>query len=333
FVWDSRSGELRFDRDGPAQRGVMALALDRSAERLVWAADGGNLRVWDTTTGDKLAGMRVDGLGFVAAVAIAEDGRVATGDRDKGRVSVWDPVREALLAECRGVPGPVRALAFEPSGVRLAVASEDGSLQLFDSRSGHELRRWQVGETHPRRLSFDDEGLRLVAAGPGSTWTWIDTRSVAAPEDVVVGLPLDAPILRDVDETPPTFPEDGRVPMARLAVPGYDPPELRSDPAPWTLEDFPPRVQILAGKTILTTGYPIATESLGDGDLRCLLSRFPPGCCFGSVPVADEWIEVLLDGAGGLDPNRALEVEGVLEVGEVIDELGFVQSIYRLDAR
>ena len=38
-------------------------------------------------------------------------------------------------------------------------------------------------------------------------------------------------------------------------------------------------------------------------------------------------------GFDAVEPEVRQAGEGVLEVGEVIDELGFVQSIYRLDAR
>ena len=323
-------GARELERPGPAQRGVMAVALSVDGARMAWAADGGNLRIWDTRTGAKVAGLRADGIGFVAAVALSTGGLVVTGARDHPRVAVWDPARQVLLAECAGVDGRPRALAFAPDGVRLAVATDSGALQVFDARTGRELQRWSLGEEAARRVAFTD--THLAAAGPGSQVTWIDARGVVAPRDVVLGAPLDAPVMRrEAPGEDAGFPEDGRLALERLAVPDYDPPELRADPAPLTAADLPPRVRALAGRRVTTVGYPVMAEETEDG-LRFLLSRFPPGCCFGSVPVPDEWIEVTAAGSELHDPERTVEVTGVLEAGEVLDELGFVESLYRMRA-
>jgi len=64
-----------------------------------------------------------------------------------------------------------------------------------------------------------------------------------------------------------------------------------------------------------------------------LLSRFPPGCCFGSVPVMDEWVEVEAPpGTTSLIPDLRVEVQGVLEMGEIIGPTGFALSLYRMQA-
>lgn len=323
-------GARELERPGPAQRGVMAVALSDDGARMAWAADGGNLRVWDTDTGAKVAGLRADGIGFVSAVALSPDGLVVTASRDYPRVAVWDPSRQVLLAECAGVDGRPRALAFAPDGVRLAVTTSTGALQVFDARTGRELERWSLGRLAARRVAFTD--AYLAAAGPGSQLAWIDARDVAAPADVGPREPLDAPVLRLEDlARDAVFPEDGRLDIARLAVPDYDPPELRADAEPLRLGDLPLHVQVLAGKRITTAGYPLAAERTEDG-LRFLLSRFPPGCCFGSEPVPDEWIDVSVSSRDLLDPGRRVEVSGVLEAGEVQDELGFVESLYRMRA-
>jgi hypothetical protein len=62
-----------------------------------------------------------------------------------------------------------------------------------------------------------------------------------------------------------------------------------------------------------------------------LLSRFPPGCCFGALPFPDEWIAVTLtDPVAPLAADIPVEVTGTLEVGELLDGQGFVTSLYRM---
>lgn len=130
---------------------------------------------------------------------------------------------------------------------------------------------------------------------------------------------------------PPLFDGAGRLRLAALAVPGYDPPELRRDPAPLGPERLPPRLAELDGSVVTVSGYPLPADVGQDGTRTVLLSRNPPGCCFGLRPVLDEWIEVRLDqGTRDLDPSAPATFRGTLEVGEVQDEAGYALSLYRL---
>ena len=156
----------------------------------------------------------------------------------------------------------------------------------------------------------------------------------------VVGAPLDAPVeggpprarSSDAFDVPPTGVVT--VPFEALAFDAYDPPELRGqDAEPLALEEFPPAAVRLEGREIEIEGFPLVTSFTGDGAERLLLTRFPPGCCFGNVPVVDEWVAVDLgedriDPGTGYDPIR---LRGVLRVGEALDEGGFVESLYRLE--
>ena len=329
-VWEAGGGAPAFQRDGPAQRGVMALALSADATRFAWAADGGNLRVWSTADGARLADARIDGLGFVAALALAPGGeRAAVGLRDEAFLLVRDLAR-ALDVACAPLDAPPRALAFDAEGARLACATASGAVRIFDARAGTlltELAPSGAGGA-ARRLTFDPSGRRLAAAGPGPrlrVWRVEGLRALAR------GAPLAA--VPPPSRLPRLEVEEGMLDLASLAVPGYDPPELRPDRRPWPLERFPAEVRALDGQRIATRGYPIAAE-LERGEVRrFLLSRYPPGCCFGSVPVLDEWIDVRApDGVDPLPPEVPVTVEGVLEVGEVQDAQGFAQSLYRLRA-
>lgn len=140
------------------------------------------------------------------------------------------------------------------------------------------------------------------------------------------------------EEEPPALEPgpDGviRPSLADLAFDDYDPPELRVGAGEALGPSaFPPAVAALDGRAVEVRGYPVVVDLEGDSVRGFLLSRFPPGCCFGAVPVPDEWLDVR--GAadtdwGDLVPVSPVTVRGTLEVGERIDADGFVLSLYRL---
>lgn len=136
----------------------------------------------------------------------------------------------------------------------------------------------------------------------------------------------------DPDPSAPP-PEGAEIDFARLEFPTYDPPSLREDKTPLPASAFPPPAGSLHQRRIALVGFPLVTGAEGSMVEELLLTRFPPGCCFGAVPVFDEWVLVRLD-----EPLRASElprrarVEGLFEVGEELDELGSALSLYRMTA-
>ena len=124
------------------------------------------------------------------------------------------------------------------------------------------------------------------------------------------------------------------LPLEALLVPGYDPPELRSTPGLFDRSFFPDAVQRLDGRPFRIQGYALAIGSRVGQSERFLVCRFPPGCCFGAIPVPDEWIDVMVENPPDIPAGEdvMVEVVGTLEVGELLDEQGFAVSLYRMQA-
>ena len=63
-----------------------------------------------------------------------------------------------------------------------------------------------------------------------------------------------------------------------------------------------------------------------------LLSRNPPACCYGGVPLIHEWIKVRVKPPGvDWEEYNTVRAHGVLRVGaERVD--GTLASVYRMDA-
>lgn len=175
----------------------------------------------------------------------------------------------------------------------------------------------------------------LVAAASG--WTFYRTASREVPDAPgPVALPQGAPI-RSTPEpvsvaSEPFMPAEGeQVEFERLAFDDYDPPDLRASAAPLRSSDFPAAARELDGRRLALVGFSQALQ-VADGAARQLLvARFPPGCCFGTVPVFDEW--VLVEPAAPVDLVELatiVRVTGTLAVGESLLESGAVECLYRL---
>lgn len=122
---------------------------------------------------------------------------------------------------------------------------------------------------------------------------------------------------------------------ADVAWPDYQPPELRdAAEEQLPLSAFPEPIQALNGVRVAFDGYMVPLDFAERKVTSFILSRYLPGCCFGAMPRLDEWIEVEVTVPGGIDyvPFQIVRVTGPFAVGEVLDDYGYVRSIYRMKA-
>lgn len=119
-----------------------------------------------------------------------------------------------------------------------------------------------------------------------------------------------------------------------LYLPDYTgEPDFDSESRPTTEEIFPPEIRALGGQRVALDGFMQPLDFKGRQVTAFVLSPLPPGCCFGAIPRMDEYLEATVIEENGVPfyGARPIRVIGVLEVGEALDEYGYVTSIYRLD--
>ncbi|MGH9151599.1 MAG: hypothetical protein ACRD03_04135 [Acidimicrobiales bacterium] len=140
------------------------IAFSPDGAHLVTGGEDGTVRVWGVGSDEpgRVVGVGEDG---VKAVTFSADGRwVAAGD-GAGAALVIDAAtgRDRFVAEAR--TGPVTDLAFDPSGDRLAVATEEGAPAVWDvgekEAAGHKDTVYGV--------AFSADGQRLATAS--ADWT------------------------------------------------------------------------------------------------------------------------------------------------------------------
>lgn len=113
---------------------------------------------------------------LVSAFAVAPDGQHIVWGDSNGRVrvsAVWAryPSRPSpppvfpLQPQEMGHNATVRQIAFSKDGKRLASASEDGVVVIWDTATMRPLHRWSAHSLQVNTVLFSPDGKRLVTAG------------------------------------------------------------------------------------------------------------------------------------------------------------------------
>ncbi|HEU5356383.1 MAG TPA: AAA family ATPase, partial [Actinocrinis sp.] len=166
-VWSARTGRSvasrRLDPDQPAR--AIAPGSARDAD-LVIAACGSTVYSWRPAT-DELAFCGTGHGRMVQSVAAGRlDGQlvVAAGD-DAGNLTLLDLARREPIRAFPGHSRTVHAVAIVQLGGRDVLASaSDGSVRLWDLRTGAELSRWTEGDERIwiRAAAFRFEAGKLL---------------------------------------------------------------------------------------------------------------------------------------------------------------------------
>jgi len=162
-VWDTATGE-RVARW--AETGLLnALAVTRDGRRVVVADyDTQAPRIRDGASG-ALLGQLSGHSRLVYGLAISpDDQRIATASYDR-TVRQWKLADGAAVGPTLTFDQRTTAVAFDPTGPRLAVALENGVVELYDRERGSKLRSWQAHATWIEDVEFSRDGRYLVSAG------------------------------------------------------------------------------------------------------------------------------------------------------------------------
>jgi WD40 repeat protein len=165
YLWDPATGRLVRGLDHP--KGVVAVAFSCDGKLLASGGFDAKVRLWDV---DKDQPPRtLDGhTDVVWSVAfspvqnvLATTGGPPTGP---GELKLWDVATGAAKTPFPTQPDQLNAVCFSPDGKRLASASRDQKVILWDAQTGNILRRFE----HPAdvlSVAFSPDGGALVSGG------------------------------------------------------------------------------------------------------------------------------------------------------------------------
>ena len=192
YVTDGGAGDLKiFDGKSYKLLKTVKLLLDAdsigydAATHYLYIDNGGGdahqtystISIVDTTKGQKVADIKVDG-DTLEAMALERSGpRIFVNNRAKNQVDVVDRDRRSVVASWPVTQGKVNvAMAFDETSHRLFVACRSGAIVVFDTESGKELQALPI-DKGVDDLVFDSESKRIYAAcgaGQGSISVYLE---------------------------------------------------------------------------------------------------------------------------------------------------------------
>jgi WD40 repeat protein len=164
-VWGAADSREIFRREARGARGV-AFSPDGS---LVAASAGRQVRLWSAASGSEVR--TLDSTQRISLIAFSPDGgRLAALTVDTPGVIVWAPdTGKQVAAWQAGAKEGIFGLAFSPDGTRLATAHGDGTVHVWNARTGREGLTIRGHGAVVRGVSFSSDGRRLVSASDDGT--------------------------------------------------------------------------------------------------------------------------------------------------------------------
>jgi DNA-binding beta-propeller fold protein YncE len=182
YVTDGDAGELKiFDSTSYILKSTVKLLEDADSigydptTKYLYIDNGGGdvhetysmLSVVDTTSGQKVADIKLDGETLEAMALETSSSKMYVNNKAKNRVDVIDREKRELLASWPITKGKTNvAMALDEANHRLFIACRSGHLIVFDTTSGEELTAVPIAEGVDD-LVFDKDGKRIYAAADG----------------------------------------------------------------------------------------------------------------------------------------------------------------------
>jgi WD40 repeat protein len=175
-LWNAANGNMLSDWNGAAPGVAVNDAVFGPGDRAIasCAADG-TLGIWNASTGAAIGSSAVSSKSPLVRLAVSPDGETVVAGAIDGTVLLYH-VDSKLSTERHDQTAAINALAFDPTGLHVLSASEDGTAMIFDATNGTTEKILPAKPSAPAALTgtFNPSGNGIettYADGSVNFWT------------------------------------------------------------------------------------------------------------------------------------------------------------------
>ncbi|MFS8085296.1 MAG: caspase family protein, partial [Acidobacteriota bacterium] len=150
---------------------ITSVAFSSDGAVVAGGVFGGDVTLWDTTSGDELKTIAGFANGENASVAFSPDGRLLARGLDK-ETTLWDTTLWQKVRTLTGDSGAIQSVTFSAKSDLVASVSSDKTIRIWNAGSGQEIRTLRHS-TEVLSAAFSPDGKTLaVGCSDGSIKFW-----------------------------------------------------------------------------------------------------------------------------------------------------------------
>jgi WD40 repeat protein len=171
-VWDAKTGQELTVLKGRADA-VTSLMFSPDGTRVIswvvhrelsWPPQ--DVRLWDAQSGELVAVLQEGEKDELASLVFSPDGTGFAFGREfpNNRIELRETATGKTLGIMSGHTNRVWSVAFHPDGSRIASASMDGTVRIWDTQTFQQIRELRGHTGYIYRIAFNRDGSRLASA-------------------------------------------------------------------------------------------------------------------------------------------------------------------------